>query len=323
MSAYAAFRPCPSRAETVVSAAARVPPVRAASTVAAHRREEAGWATGWVSISAPPTRRPPCAGDGRIDVVPLGTRRPGDPVAGLRAARRRGAGRRGGRAARRHATRAGWPASSSGGSATRWPCWSAARPYSAQALMARLLRAGAATPWPQQQGGPPDAVTVTHPANWGPFKRDLLDQAVRMAGLAGVRMCSEPEAAAIAVRRGRAGPGRRGDRGLRPRRRHVRRGRAAQDGGRVRAARAARGHRAPRRHRLRRGGLRPRDGGARRRRDPARPRRRGGHRRAGPAAAGLRRGQGGALRRHRDARSRWRCPACTCGCGSTAPSSRA
>ena len=69
-------------------------------------------------------------------------------------------------------------------------------PFSAQALTARLLAwvVGVAT---ERQGGPPEHVCVTHPANWGPFKRDLLGQAVGLAGLRGVEACTEPEAAAI------------------------------------------------------------------------------------------------------------------------------
>ena len=69
-------------------------------------------------------------------------------------------------------------------------------PFSAQALTARLLAwvVGIAT---ERQGGPPEHVCVTHPANWGPFKRDLLGQAVEMAGLRNVETCTEPEAAAI------------------------------------------------------------------------------------------------------------------------------
>ncbi|MBL8925877.1 MAG: Hsp70 family protein [Pseudonocardia sp.] len=72
-------------------------------------------------------------------------------------------------------------------------------PFSAQALSARLLAwvVGVAT---QRQGGPPEHVCVTYPANWGPFKRDLLGQAIEMAGLRGTETstCTEPEAAAIA-----------------------------------------------------------------------------------------------------------------------------
>lgn len=67
-------------------------------------------------------------------------------------------------------------------------------PCSADALTARMLR------WVVDQveareGGPPAAVAVTHPANWGPFKIDLLEQAVRQAGLDDVVFLTEPEAA--------------------------------------------------------------------------------------------------------------------------------
>ena len=72
-------------------------------------------------------------------------------------------------------------------------------PFSAQALTARLLAwvVGMAT---ERQGGPPEHVCVTYPANWGPFKRDLLGQAIELAGLRGTATSTrtEPEAAAIA-----------------------------------------------------------------------------------------------------------------------------
>ncbi|MEV6596419.1 PQQ-binding-like beta-propeller repeat protein [Actinoplanes sp. NPDC051346] len=69
-------------------------------------------------------------------------------------------------------------------------------PFAAHTLMARLLRAVAQTAAGYQQG-PPAVVTVTHPANWGPYKCELLGQAVRMAGIEDARLLSEPEAAAI------------------------------------------------------------------------------------------------------------------------------
>lgn len=67
-------------------------------------------------------------------------------------------------------------------------------PYAAEALTARMLR------WvvdevERREGGPAAAIAVTHPANWGPFKIDLLSQAVRRAGLDEVTFLSEPEAA--------------------------------------------------------------------------------------------------------------------------------
>ena len=69
-------------------------------------------------------------------------------------------------------------------------------PYAAEALMARLLRAtvDAVT---EREGGSPSRVAVSHPANWGPYKLDLLMQAVRMAEVRVDRYLTEPEAAAI------------------------------------------------------------------------------------------------------------------------------
>jgi len=69
-------------------------------------------------------------------------------------------------------------------------------PFSPQALIARLLR------WvvdavAERQGEPPDKVVVTHPANWGPYRRELLHQAVRLADVGPAETCTEPVAAAI------------------------------------------------------------------------------------------------------------------------------
>ena len=77
------------------------------------------------------------------------------------------------------------------------PILLAGSPYSAEALMSRVLRA-VIEQVAEREGGPPDAVTVTHPANWGDFKIDLLGQAIRIAEVgAPVTLLSEPEAAAI------------------------------------------------------------------------------------------------------------------------------
>ena len=69
-------------------------------------------------------------------------------------------------------------------------------PYSAEALMARLLRwvVDQAT---QLEGGPPENVTVTHPANWGDYKKDLLQQAIRIADIDAATVITEPEAAVL------------------------------------------------------------------------------------------------------------------------------
>src|SRR5262245_34273384 len=48
----------------------------------------------------------------------------------------------------------------------------------------------------QTEGGPPAATVVTHPANWGPFKRDVLVQGMKLAGIADARLLPEPVAAA-------------------------------------------------------------------------------------------------------------------------------
>lgn len=68
-------------------------------------------------------------------------------------------------------------------------------PMAADLLMARLLD------WVVQQvtaaeGGPPDHLVVTHPANWRQYKLDLLDQAVRHVGLPPPQLLPEPVAAA-------------------------------------------------------------------------------------------------------------------------------
>jgi molecular chaperone DnaK len=68
-------------------------------------------------------------------------------------------------------------------------------PLSPQALMGKMLR------WTvdrvaEQQGEAPAHVAVSHPANWGPYKLDLLEQAVRLADLDSATTITEPEAAA-------------------------------------------------------------------------------------------------------------------------------
>ncbi|MGY1643839.1 Hsp70 family protein [Geodermatophilus sp. SYSU D00703] len=47
-----------------------------------------------------------------------------------------------------------------------------------------------------EQGGPPDAVVLTHPATWGPYRRELFEEVPRAAGVEQWRMVTEPEAAA-------------------------------------------------------------------------------------------------------------------------------
>lgn len=79
-------------------------------------------------------------------------------------------------------------------------------PYAAEALMARLLR------WvvdevSTREGSEPNSICICHPANWGPFKLDLLQQAVRMTNLEQpVSFTTEPEAAATFYAQGRPVP---------------------------------------------------------------------------------------------------------------------
>ncbi len=68
-------------------------------------------------------------------------------------------------------------------------------PYSADGLSAKLLRC-VYDQVVELQGAEPEGLTVCHPANWGAFKLDLLDQTVRRADLRAAKL-SEPEAAAI------------------------------------------------------------------------------------------------------------------------------
>ena len=69
-------------------------------------------------------------------------------------------------------------------------------PLSAESVFASLVRATVEAVV-RRQGGDPDAVAVTHPANWGPYKLELLRQALEMADLGSASTLTEPEAAAI------------------------------------------------------------------------------------------------------------------------------
>jgi len=48
----------------------------------------------------------------------------------------------------------------------------------------------------ERQGAAPEVVALTHPANWGPFRRELFQDVARAAGLADALYTTEPEAAA-------------------------------------------------------------------------------------------------------------------------------
>ena len=75
------------------------------------------------------------------------------------------------------------------------PIMVAGTPFSPQALTSHLLRwvVGTAT---ERLGERPAEVVLTHPANWGPFRLELLEQAAVMAGVGAAQRCTEPEAAA-------------------------------------------------------------------------------------------------------------------------------
>ena len=80
-------------------------------------------------------------------------------------------------------------------------------PHPATALIAHQLR-DVVDVVSDREGGRPDTVTLTHPANWGPYKRELFAQVPRLAGLGEVHMLTEPEAAAAHyARNDRLGPG--------------------------------------------------------------------------------------------------------------------
>jgi molecular chaperone DnaK len=68
-------------------------------------------------------------------------------------------------------------------------------PFAPELLMARTLD-WAASQVATTEGGPPDALVVTHPANWGPYKLDLLCQAIDRVGRRADELVAEPVAAA-------------------------------------------------------------------------------------------------------------------------------
>src|SRR5690606_38921560 len=55
-------------------------------------------------------------------------------------------------------------------------------PYPAEMLMARML-SWAVQKVRTQEGEPPRGLALTHPANWGAYKLDLLDQSIRQVGV--------------------------------------------------------------------------------------------------------------------------------------------
>jgi YVTN family beta-propeller protein len=69
------------------------------------------------------------------------------------------------------------------------------QPHSVTALLGTLLR-DVVQKVIETEGEPPDRVVLTHPANWGPFRRALFEEVPQHAGLENPPMVTEPEAAA-------------------------------------------------------------------------------------------------------------------------------
>ncbi|MGH8921029.1 MAG: Hsp70 family protein, partial [Actinomycetes bacterium] len=70
------------------------------------------------------------------------------------------------------------------------------QPYAAHDLAAMMVR------WvvdrvTEREGAAPDRIAVTHPAGWGPYKKELLSRALGAVGLDALTFLAEPEAAAV------------------------------------------------------------------------------------------------------------------------------
>ena len=68
-------------------------------------------------------------------------------------------------------------------------------PHAVTSLLAALLKDTVAKVT-ETEGGPPANVVLTHPANWGPYRRELFEEVPQLAGVPQARMITEPEAAA-------------------------------------------------------------------------------------------------------------------------------
>jgi YVTN family beta-propeller protein len=68
-------------------------------------------------------------------------------------------------------------------------------PHAVTALLAALLTE-TITKVTEIEGAPPHNVVLTHPANWGPYRRELFEEVPQLAGIPHARMITEPEAAA-------------------------------------------------------------------------------------------------------------------------------
>jgi actin-like ATPase involved in cell morphogenesis len=70
-------------------------------------------------------------------------------------------------------------------------------PYTPEVLMAHVLR-HVVRQVSTLEDRPPDEVVLTHPANFGPYKLDLMREVARQADVSNVRLLAEPQAAALA-----------------------------------------------------------------------------------------------------------------------------
>jgi YVTN family beta-propeller protein len=68
-------------------------------------------------------------------------------------------------------------------------------PHAVTSLLAALL-ADTVAKVTETEGAPPQNVVLSHPANWGPYRRELFEEVPRLAGVPQARMITEPEAAA-------------------------------------------------------------------------------------------------------------------------------
>jgi YVTN family beta-propeller protein len=68
-------------------------------------------------------------------------------------------------------------------------------PHAVTALLAALL-SDTVSRVTATEGAPPDHVVLTHPANWGPYRRELFEEVPHLAGVEQALMLTEPEAAA-------------------------------------------------------------------------------------------------------------------------------
>lgn len=69
------------------------------------------------------------------------------------------------------------------------------QPHAVTTLLGFLLRDVLRTV-AEMEGGPPQRVVLTHPANWGPYRRALFAEIPPLVGLATAHLVTEPEAAA-------------------------------------------------------------------------------------------------------------------------------